>query len=284
MVSRREFAGLLGGGAVAAAVVGASASAARAQAAPATGNTFQQIVSSKKLRIGGVPTGAPWTVRDKASGVWGGQFVDIGKALAADMEVELEVVETTWGNAILDLQANKLDVMFGMNPTPKRALAVDFTVPVYNSALTVIAKPGFEPKTWAELNKPEVRIAVDMGSAHDQVASRLCPNATFLRMKTLDEATLALATGRADVQSIFWQGGVKAVKANPRLGTCIAPTPLFGSTSNAAVRRETDKTMRDFLNTWIVYAQGLGIVRQAVLDSLQQVDISLNDLPAGVTF
>lgn len=283
MVSRREFAGLLGGGAIAAAAIGAGARAAQAQTSSA-GNTFQQIISSKKLRIGGVPTGAPWTVRDKATGQWGGQFYDIGKALATDMDVELQMVETTWGNAILDLQANKLDVMFGMNPTPKRALAVDFTVPVYNSALTVIAKPGFEPKTWAELNKPEVRIAVDMGSAHDQVASRLCPNATIMRMKSLDEATMALATGRADAQSIFWQGGVKAVKANPRLGKCIAPTPLFGSTSNAAVRRETDKTMRDFLNTWIVYAQGLGIVRQAVLDSLKQVDITLEDLPAGVTF
>ncbi|MDQ1197995.1 transporter substrate-binding domain-containing protein [Agrobacterium sp. SORGH_AS 787] len=282
MVSRREFAGLLGGGALAAAVVGATTRSAEAQAA--AGNTFQQVISAKKLRIGGVPTGAPWTVRDKTTGQWGGQFYDIGKALATDMEVELEMVETTWGNAILDLQANKLDVMFGMNPTPKRALAVDFTVPVYNSALTVIAKPGFEPKTWADLNKPEVKIAVDMGSAHDQVASRLCPNATIMRMKSLDEATMALATGRADAQSIFWQGGVKAVKANPRLGTCIAPTPLFGSTSNAAVRRETDKTMRDFLNTWIVYAQGLGIIRQAVLDSLVQVNISLDDLPKGVTF
>ncbi|MDQ1185517.1 transporter substrate-binding domain-containing protein [Agrobacterium larrymoorei] len=282
MVSRREFAGLLGGGALAAAVVGATTRSAEAQAA--VGNTFQQVISAKKLRIGGVPTGAPWTVRDKTTGQWGGQFYDIGKALATDMEVELEMVETTWGNAILDLQANKLDVMFGMNPTPKRALAVDFTVPVYNSALTVIAKPGFEPKTWADLNKPEVKIAVDMGSAHDQVASRLCPNATIMRMKSLDEATMALATGRADAQSIFWQGGVKAVKANPRLGTCIAPTPLFGSTSNAAVRREADKTMRDFLNTWIVYAQGLGIIRQAVLDSLVQVNISLDDLPKGVTF
>lgn len=280
MVSRRELAGLIGGGALAATMVSAT-TAAQAQA---TDNTFQRIISSKKLRIGGVATGAPWTTKDKNTGQWGGQFYDIGKALATDMEVELEIVETTWGNAILDLQANKIDVMFGMNPTPKRALAVDFTVPVYNSALVVIAKPGFEPKTWAELNKPEVKIAVDMGSAHDQVASRLCPKATIVRFKSLDEATLALSTGRVDAQSIFWMGGVRAVKRDPRLGKVIAPTPLFGSTSNAAIRRETDKSLRDFLNTWIVYAQGLGLIREAVISSLAQVDITLDDLPAGVTF
>lgn len=280
MVSRREFAGLLGGGAIAATLAGASSAAAQAPSQ----NSFQQIIDSKKLRIGGVATGAPWTVKDKESGQWGGQFYDIGKALATDMEVELEVVETTWGNAILDLQANKIDVMFGMNPTPKRALAVDFTVPVYNSALVVIAKTGFEPKTWTDLNKPEVRIAVDMGSAHDQGASRLCPNATIVRLKSLDEATLALSTGRVDAQCIFWMGGVRAVKRDPRLGKVIAPTPIFGSTSNAAVRREEDKTLRDFLNTWIVYAQGLGLVREAVVSSLAKVDITLDDIPAGVTF
>jgi len=282
MVSRREFAGLIGSGAVAAAMVGASTGSAQAQVGGE--NTFQKIVSSKRLRIGGVATGAPWTMKDRDTGQWGGQFYDIGKALATDMEVELEVVETTWGNAILDLQANKIDVMFGMNPTPKRALAVDFTVPVYDSALVVIAKPGFEPQTWADLNKPEVKIAVDMGSAHDQVASRLCPNANIVRFKTLDEATMALAGGRVDAQSIFWMGGVRAVKRDPRLGKVVVPQPMFGSTSNAAVRRETNKTFRDFLNTWIVYAQGLGLIREAVVSNLAKVDITLDDIPAGVTF
>lgn len=282
MVSRREFAGLIGGSAIAAAMVGASTGSAQAQAAGES--TFQKIMSSKKLRIGGVATGAPWTMKDKETGQWTGQFYDIGKALATDMEVELEVVETTWGNAILDLQANKIDIMFGMNPTPKRALAVDFTVPVYNSALVIIAKPGFEPQTWADLNKPEVKIGVDMGTAHDQVASRLAPNAQIIRFKTLDEASMALAGGRVDCQSIFWMGGVRAVKKDPRLGKVIVPQPTFGSTSNAAVRREADKTLRDFVNTWIVYAQGLGLIREAVVSNLAKVDITLADIPAGVTF
>jgi polar amino acid transport system substrate-binding protein len=223
-------------------------------------------------------------MKDPATGQWGGQFYDIGAALAADMDVELEIVETTWGSAILEVQANKVDIMFGMNPTPKRALAVDFTVPVYNSALVVMAKPGFEPKTWADLNKPDVKISVDVGSAHDQVATRLCPNAQIVRFKSIDEATLALRSGRVDCQSIFWMGGVRAVKRDPSIGKVIVPQPTFGSTSNAAVRREVDKTWRDFVNTWIVYAQGLGLVREAVIANLAKVDITTDDIPAGITF
>ena len=62
------------------------------------------------------------------------------------------------------------------------------------------------------------------------------------------------------------------------------PQPLFGSTSNAAVRREADKTWRDFVSTWIVYSQGLGIIRTAVANSLEHVGLSLDDIPPGVTF
>lgn len=280
MVNRRELAGLVGAG-VAVAAVGMAAAPAAAQDG-LTG--FERIMKAKKLRIGGVASGAPWIMKDQTTGQWSGQFWDIASALAADMDVAIEVVETTWGNGILDLQANKIDIMFGMNPTPKRALAVDFSVPVYNSALVVIARPGFEPKDWADLNKPEVKIAVDVGTAHDQVATRLCPKAQIIRFKSLDEATLAVRSGRADAQSIFWMGGVRAVKRDPGLGKVIVPQPMFGSTSNAAFRREPDKTLRDFVNTWIVYAQGLGLIREAVVNSLAKVDITMNDIPPGVTF
>lgn len=281
MTTRRDLAGLIGAGAVAATALTLTASRAEAQAAAK--NTFDRVVANKKMRLGAVTSSAPWFIKDPASGKWGGHFYTIGAALAADMEVELELVETTWGNAVLDLQADKIDIMFGLNPTPKRAMAVDFSTTVYDSALVVIARSGFEPKSWADMNKPEVKISVDLGSAHDQIASKLCPKAQITRFKTINEAMLALRSGRVDAQCIFWMGGVRAVKADPALGKVIVPQPFFGSTSNAAFRRETDKTWRDFVNTWIVYARGLGLVREAVITSLDQVGVTAEDLPPGIT-
>lgn len=282
MIARRDLAGLIGAGAVAATALSLASSSASAQSAAQ--NTFDRILATKKLRLGAVAAGAPWFMKDQATGKWAGQFYDIGSALAADMDVQLELVETTWGNAILDLQADKIDIMFGLNPTPKRAMAIDFSGTVYDSALVVIARPGFEPKTWAELNDPKVKISVDIGSAHDQVAGRLCPKAQIVRFKSIDEATLALRSGRVDAQCIFWMGGVRAVKRDAALGKVVVPQPLFGSTSNAGFRRESDKTWRDFVSIWITYSRGLGIVREAVVASLAKVDLSLDDIPPGVTF
>lgn len=282
MIARRDLAGLIGAGAVAATALSLSSRGASAQSG--TQNTFDRILANKKLRLGAVAAGAPWFMKDQATGKWAGQFYDIGSALASDMDVQLELVETTWGNAVLDLQADKIDIMFGLNPTPKRAMAIDFSNTVYDSALVVIARPGFEPKTWLELNDPKVKISVDVGSAHDQVASRLCPKAQIVRFKSIDEATLALRSGRVDAQCIFWMGGVRAVKRDSGLGKVIVPQPLFGSTSNAGFRREADKTWRDFVSTWITYSRGLGLVREAVVASLAKVDLSLDDIPPGVTF
>lgn len=281
MTTRRDLAGIIGVGAVAAGAVTLAASGASAQAA--SKNTFERILANKKMRLGAVTSSAPWFMKDQATGKWSGHFHTIGAALAADMEVELELVETTWGNAVLDLQADKIDIMFGLNPTPKRAMVVDFSNPVYDSALVVIAKPGFEPKSWADMNRPEVKISVDVGSAHDQIVTRLCPRAQISRFKTISEAMLALRSGRVDAQCIFWMGAVRAVKADAGLGKVIVPQPFFGSTSNAAFRRETDRAWRDFVNTWIGYARGLGLVREAVVASLEQVGVTPEDLPPGIT-
>ena len=118
MVTRRDVASIVGLGAIGAATAGALASPAVAQTADPNESTFARIRRTKKMRIGAVGGGAPYYMKDLSSGQWKGFYVDIAKALADDMEAELEITETTWGNSVLDLQSNKIDIFFGLNPTP----------------------------------------------------------------------------------------------------------------------------------------------------------------------
>ena len=149
MVTRRDVASIVGLGAVGAAVTaGAIVQEATAQTAPDAGeSTFARIRRTKKMRIGAVAGGAPYYMKDLASGQWKGLYVDIAKALADDMEAELEITETTWGNSVLDLQSNKIDIFFGLNPTPKRALVVDFSVPVFNNAYGLLINSSYPSRT-----------------------------------------------------------------------------------------------------------------------------------------
>ena len=283
MATRREIASIIGLGTVAAIAAGAAAPDAAAQTAAAGESTFDRVRRTKKLRIGAVVGGAPYYDKDISSGQWRGFYIDISKALAAELEAELEITETTWGNSVLDLQANKTDIFFGLNPTPKRALVLDFSVPVFNNAFCFVTKKDFKPKSWAELNSPEIRIAVDAGSSHDQVVTRLAPKAQITRLKTADDATAALQAGRVDAQCLVLVLALTVLKKNASLGQFLLPTPIFATTSNAGFRREPDKTWRDFVNTWIDFNKGLGFIRSAIYSNMELVGVTEADIPPGVS-
>lgn len=260
----------------------AVASAARADPPPES--TFDRIRRTHIVRVGAVGGQAPYCARDLASGEWRGFIPAFGRDLAKAIDAEAAFVEATWGNAVLDLQADKVDIFFGLNPTPQRALAIDFTHPLFNNVFTLIARPGFRPATWAELNNPSVRIAMEIGTSYDQVISETCPGATFLRLKTNNEATLAVQAGKADCQVLVALLALSALKRDPGLGTLVVPKPLLTATTSAGLRREPDKTWRDFVDNWIDWNRGLGRIRRMVIDSLGLVGIAEADIPPEVNF
>jgi polar amino acid transport system substrate-binding protein len=188
------------------------------------------------------------------------------------------------GNAVLDLRADKVGIFFGRNPTPQRALAIDFTHPLFNNLFTFNARPGFRPVTWDAMNAPAVRIALEIGTSYDQAISAGCPKATLVRLKCNNEATLAVQTRKAECQVLVALRALSALKRNPGLSTLVVPKPLFTATTNAGLRREPDKTWRDFVDDWIDWNCGLRRMRRMVIDSLTQVDIDEADIPPEVSF
>ncbi|HEY0120954.1 MAG TPA: transporter substrate-binding domain-containing protein [Rhizobium sp.] len=279
MVNRRDIASLVGLGAVA---TMAAAAPAAAQSAGKE-SAFDRIRRTKKLRTAVIAGGAPYYQKDITTGEWRGFYIDMVKDLAKEMEAEPEFIESTWGNTILDLQSDKIDLFFGVNPTPKRALVIDFSQPVFSNAFAVIAKKGHAPKTWEEMNTPDTKISVDAGSSQDAVVSRMCPKAQISRLKTADDATAALQAGRVDAQSLILMLSLTVKKKNPAIGDVIVPTPVFGTTSNVGFRREEDKTLRDFVNIWIDINKGTGYIRDTIVRNMELVGVKESDFPPGVS-
>lgn len=262
----------------------ALAVAPAAHADPAAESTFDRIRRTRVLRVGAVDGQAPYCVRDLATGEWRGFIPAFGRDLAKALDAKTEFVESNWGNAVLDLQANKVDIFFGLNPTPQRALAIDFTHPLFNNLFTLIARPGFRPATWDALNDPSIRIALEIGTSYDQVISETCPRASLLRLKSNNDATLTVQAGKADCQVLVALLALSVLKRNPAIGTLVVPKPLFTATTNAGLRREPDKTWRDFVDNWIDWNRGLGRVRRMMIDSLGLVGVTEADIPPEVNF
>jgi polar amino acid transport system substrate-binding protein len=275
---RREalrYALAIGGGAALAAAV---ASPASAQAT--ADNTLDRIRASKVLRIAVLPGELPYFNKDLATGNWSGFSIEMANDIAKLLDVKLEYTESTYGNSILDLQSNKIDLGFALNPTPQRALVVDFCGAVFHHPFGAMLKKGLEARTWADVNKPDVNIAVDVGSANETIARRFAPNATIKSLKSRDEVMLEMSSGRVDCVVNALVLGLTAIAKNPNLGTYkILQTPAVAIPSSMAVRREPDKRWRDFLSVWVDYNRGIGQMREWFVKGLSLAGVKPEDVP-----
>ncbi len=258
----------------------ASSLATPASAQGAADTTLDRIRAAKVLRIAVLPGELPYFNKDLATGTWSGFSIEMANDIAKLLDVKLEYVESTYGNSILDLQSNKIDLGFALNPTPQRALVVDFTNFVFPHPFGAMLKKGLEAKTWADINKPEVKIAVDVGSANEAVARRFAPNATIKSLKSRDEVMLEMASGRVDCVVNALVLGLTAIAKNPSLGTYkILQSPTVTVASSCAVRHEVDKRWRDFLSVWIDYNRGIGQMREWFVKGLALSGVKPEDVP-----
>lgn len=270
---------------VALAGAAAMAASASAKADTAPESTLERIKKSGVLRVAVIVGQEPYFHKDLASGQWSGACIDMANDIASKLSAKVETLESTWGNQILDLQGGKVDLAFAVNPTPERSLVIDFSTPILVHSFTVITKKGFaRPQSWAELNKPEVKIAVDIGSTHETIARRYCPKANILGFKNRDEAILAVATGRADCNVSLAVLAVSTLKKNPNLGELAIPRPVLTLPTNMGIRAEADRRYKDFLSAWADYNRSLGQTREWMLKGFESVGLTPEDIPAEVQF
>ncbi len=255
---------------------------ARAQG---TESALDRVQRTKTLRISALTGAAPYFVKDLASGTWKGACAEMAADIAKVFDAQVEYVEGTYGSSVLDLQANKVDLAFALNPTPQRALAIGFAHSFMTHPFGCIAKAGLTPKTWDDLNKPDVRLACDLGSLHEVAARRYCPKANITALKSPDDALLFFQGGRADAIILAAMLGLSALAKNPSMGSYELLTgPVVALPSNFGVRREPDTRFLEVINAWIDFNRGTGQVREDLLDGLALSGVKRENLPAGLTF
>ncbi len=248
-------------------------------------STFERVSRNRQLRMAVVSGSPPYFVRDLATGTWSGAAVEMAKSIAAIWNAELVQVESTWGNSVLDVQANKIDIAFALNPTPQRALAIGFTRPYIVGPFGVLAKSGFNPKTWSDLNKPDIRITFDIGSLHETCARRFAPKAQLVGLKSVDECVIALQSGRVDAQCIAATIGLSTVGKNPSLGPYhLLSSPTVALPSCYGIQREPDTRFAEVVNAWIDFNRGIGTIREQMINGLALNGVTPDQVPAELSF
>lgn len=269
-------------GIVAAAAVAVASIAAGAAVAQDGKSTIDQIKERGVLRVPAILNEDPYFNKDPRTGQWRGFVIDMAGDIAKTLGVELEVVESTWANSILDVQSGKADIALALTALPSRALAIAFSSPTYyNSFVIVSPKAEYAGSTWASLNDPAVTVAVDLGSSQDLITQQYLPKANVLRFKTRDEAILAVASGKADAIVNTVLNSVVMVKRNPALGTVYVPQPVLSSPSVIGINYNADEQFKAFISAWAEYNRRVGNNQTWIVNGLAPFEIGIDDLPEG---
>ncbi|MBA3012995.1 MAG: transporter substrate-binding domain-containing protein [Desulfobacula sp.] len=158
---------------------------------------IEKIQKEGVIRVG-MATFVPWAMKDKQGQLIGFE-IDVARKLAQDMGVKIEFIPTAWSGIIPALLTGKFDVIIGgMGITPERNLKVNFTMPYDYSGMSMVAHQnkaaGFS--SIEDFNKPEVIIAVRMGTTAEQAAKKFMPLAQFKLFENESQALQELNLGR----------------------------------------------------------------------------------------
>jgi polar amino acid transport system substrate-binding protein len=280
MTTRRTL--MAGAGALGATAASFAIGSAAAQTPPSGESTFDRIRRTGVLRIAALPGETPFFRKDLATGAWHGVAMDMAQSIAGALSAKLDYVESTYANSVLDLQSNKIDLAFALNPTPQRALAIGFTQPYYLHPFGFVARKGFEAKTWEDLNKPEIRAVSLIGSLTDNLLARYAPKATVVGVKAGDDAILQMQAGRADcIMYALIQALSVSAKAPMLEQVTLLQQPYVALASAMGIQEEPDRHWRDFLDAWIEYNRGTRQIAAWIRAGLLAMGVKPENIPAN---
>jgi polar amino acid transport system substrate-binding protein len=156
------------------------------------------LVRAGRVRVGFGLGPVLSAIKDPATGEVWGPSLDLARALAARIGIELQTVEYPRPGAVLEgVRTNAWDVAF-LVIDPDRAAEADFSPPFMQSDFTYLVRAGSSIRNVADADQPGVRIAVPRGDASELYLSRTLKRAELVRTESHAAAENLLRTGDAD--------------------------------------------------------------------------------------
>lgn len=152
-----------------------------------------------------------------------GYDIDVAKYFAKEMGVKVKFVQTTWKNLIPGLQSDKYDIaMGGITRRTSRQMAADISqgYMTFGKCFLVATGKTAAFDTLAEVNRPDVKVGVNIGGTNEKFAEQYLPNATLVRFENNLDVPKAVASGKVDVmitetpEALYYQVTDKKLEAS----------------------------------------------------------------------
>ena len=242
--------------------LGMAAALGMAVATGAVAQSAQQQLSSESvvetikkrgaLKVG-MSTFVPWAMRDR-NGELVGFEIDVAKKVAADMDVDVEFVPTSWDGIIPALIAGKFDVIIGgMSVRPQRNLTINFTIPYAHSGMGIAANKAMaaDMKWPDDYDSADVTFSCRRGATSCNDVDRLFPKATVRRFDDDVQAFQEVLNGNAHAVLSSYPKPVEWASGNPE-HIFLPTTDNLSQGDEAFGLRKGDPDALNFFSNWIL--------------------------------
>jgi cyclohexadienyl dehydratase len=217
------------------------------------------ILKSGEIKVGTTGDWNPMTFKDPSSNEYKGFEIDIVNELALDMGVNLIIVPTEWKTLVNGILSNKYDISTSASLSAKRALSTGYTNSYFKLATVPLTlKDNLNKfKTWEDINKKNIKVAVTLGTTQEQQAKQLFPNAILNIIESPARDFQEVLAGRSDVHITSNIEAATLVEQYPELAIIPVTEPKF-PTPLAWLTPQNDQVWINYLNHWISIKKSQG--------------------------
>jgi len=216
-----------------------------------TQSRLYDITKNKKIRVCQFPLYYSISFRNSKTGEIEGIDADLAKELAKELDAKLEIVESSFGSFIADLQANKCEIgMFGVGATLKRGQAVEFSKPYLLTNIYAVTRKDSKIKKWEDIDQKGIKAAVSLGSYIEPFMKSYLKNAEVISVAPPSTREAELVANRADIIITDFPTAIK-VTDEFDWATYILPNEKLAITPYAYVVPQGDQIWLNYVNLFV---------------------------------
>lgn len=199
----------------------------------------EEIMKKGVIRIGTTGDYKPFTYLNGDK--YEGYDIEVAKLIAKELGVKVEFIPTTWKTLISDLNEDKYDVaMGGITRTVKRQVEAQMSNPYLIFGKCYLVRKGEKEKynSIEAVNKPSVKVGVNIGGTNEIFADEPLSKATIIRYKNNLDVPVAVEKGEVDVMVTENPEAITYEKINPKLEGALTEATLTKSQMGYMIHKD----------------------------------------------
>lgn len=239
-----------------------------------TNDQIQTIIDRGVLRVGVKQDVPNFGYRNPDTNEFEGMEIDIARAIADELGVEIEFTPVTAQTRGPLLDNGQVDIVIAtFTITEERKLLYNFTTPYYTDAVGFLVNKDSQLKTFEDLNGK--RIGVAQGSITRKLISDLADQygitVTFAELGSYPELSVSLRAHRIDAFSVD-----QSILSGYRGNQSQMMDFRFSASDYGIVTKLSNKDLNDYLNK-LIHSLTIDGSLQAIYDKYGLVPVTETD-------